>query len=291
MFQNITSDNGTTQIKNALKADYEQVAKFLNQNIQIHRHLDWFSALHWLGRSTYLLEIRNNEISALLCAVPENESIAWLRVFAVQFHQNIQNSWLQLLKAAKYQLIEMDIHQIVTLSLHPWFEKLINKSGFQNRQNISVLEWQGKLPEKQSINQDVIVRSMRAGDLNQVAGIDHQSFPPIWQNSIDGLEKAFNQTGICTVACANDQIVGYQISTTSSISGHLARLAVLPAYQKQGIAFTLVYDLLQKFKIQGLWRVTVNTQSDNQNSLHLYGKFGFKRTAEEIPVYSLNLSN
>jgi RimJ/RimL family protein N-acetyltransferase len=47
--------------------------------------------------------------------------------------------------------------------------------------------------------------------------------------------------------------------------------------------------LLQKFDERGLWRVTVNTQSDNKPSLKLYKKFGFKKTKEEIPAYELNL--
>jgi ribosomal protein S18 acetylase RimI-like enzyme len=74
-----------------------------------------------------------------------------------------------------------------------------------------------------------------------------------------------------------------------TIYGHLARLAVHPEFQRMGIAYSLVYDLLRQFDQQGFWRVTVNTQSDNQPSLSLYKQFGFKRTGEEIPVYDLIL--
>jgi len=126
-------------------------------------------------------------------------------------------------------------------------------------------------------------------DLPVVEEIDRLAFPPLWQNSLSGLTKAFNQTGISTVAIKDGEIVGYQISTAMTIYGHLARLAVHPECQREGIAYTLVYDLLKRFDQRGFWRVTVNTQSDNRASLRLYEKFGFERTSEEIPVYSLRI--
>ena len=126
-------------------------------------------------------------------------------------------------------------------------------------------------------------------DLAAIEAIDQAAFPSLWQNSLAGLTKAFHQPGISTVAVKGDSIVGYQISTAMTIYGHLARLAVEPDEQRQGIAYALVYDLLKQFEHRGFWRVTVNTQSDNRASLRLYQKFGFVRTKEEIKVYELQL--
>jgi ribosomal protein S18 acetylase RimI-like enzyme len=81
-------------------------------------------------------------------------------------------------------------------------------------------------------------------------------------------------------------IIGYQISTTSAMGGHLARLAVLPAYQGRRIGYALLNDLLRQFVYRGIFRVTVNTQSDNLASLKLYEKAGFERTGERYPVYT-----
>jgi len=150
------------------------------------------------------------------------------------------------------------------------------------------LEWQGNFPKLLNQNEQVQIRRMQLNDLSKVIEIDHLAFPPLWQNTFEEFQKACCLSGIMTVASINGKLVGYQISTISAIGGHLARLAVLPEYQRKGIAFNLVYDVLEKFKEQKCSKVTVNTQSDNKPSLALYQKFGFKQTTEKIPVYELD---
>jgi ribosomal protein S18 acetylase RimI-like enzyme len=83
----------------------------------------------------------------------------------------------------------------------------------------------------------------------------------------------------------NDEVVGYQISTRNPKAGHLARLAVDPIYQNQGIGSALLGDVLDRFQRQGLLQVTVNTQSENQASIELYQKLGFQQLEDIYPVY------
>lgn len=277
------------KIIEATPENYEQIARFLNQNNQIHRHLDWFGTLDWLGFQPYLLLMDNNKIQAVLCATPENKESSWVRTFVAQKRTPLEETWHQLLDKAVKNLREKGIKQLAALALHTWFEGLLSTSGFKKRQNIVVLEWGGKLPKIEIKNSKIIIRPMHMDDLSKVHEIDKIAFSPLWQNSYAGLLKAYEQPGISTVAVNNGEIVGYQISTSMTIYGHLARLAVHPNFQRMGIAYTLVHDLLRQFDQQGFWRVTVNTQSDNSPSLSLYKQFGFRRTGEEIPVYELYL--
>lgn len=276
-------------VSRAAKSDYEPLANFFNQNPCIHRHLDWFSPLEWLGQQPFLLEKENEQVQAVFCAVPENKEIAWVRVFGLCKSQPMTPTWEQMLSSAIQDLQKKKVHTLASLSLHAWFKNLLEGSGFNHSQDIVVLEWQGQLPHQARINDSIEIRKMLITDLPEVDRIDQQAFPPLWQNAPAGLSKAFNQTGISTVAVKNHRIVGYQISTAMTIYGHLARLAVDPECQREGIAFTLVYDLLQRFERRGFLRVTVNTQSDNRASLKLYDRFGFQATGEKIPVYCLTL--
>jgi ribosomal protein S18 acetylase RimI-like enzyme len=273
----------------ASKADCEPIANFLNLNPHIHRHLDWFSPLEWLGKQPFLIEKAGDQIQAILCAVPENQETAWIRVFGIQERLQIGDLWQILLEQTIKCLRQKKISHLASLSLHSWFQALLEESGFDHRQNIVVLEWQGELSNSNPTNPDVEIRTMKSNDLSTVEKIDRLAFPPLWQNSTAGLTKAFHQTGISTVAVINGKLVGYQISTAMTIYGHLARLAVHPNHQNQRIAYTLVQDLLKRFEQRGFWRVTVNTQSDNIASLKLYDKFNFEPTGEEIPVFERKL--
>jgi len=272
-------------ITEATKHDYDQLANFLNQDNRIHRHLDWFSPLDWLGSQPFLIERTDNKIRAILCTTPENKQAAWVRVFGTRKDLPGKESWQRLLPKAIKKLRDKNLRCLAALALHSWFETLLVDSGFVNRQNILVLEWQGDFPNQIVQNQAVRIRQMVLDDLPTVGRIDQLAFPPLWQNSLVGLKTAFKQTGISTVALINNEIIGYQISTSMTIYGHLARLAVLPDFQRKGVAYTLVYDLLKRFKKRGFQRITVNTQSDNKPSLNLYSKFEFTRTSEKIRVY------
>lgn len=122
-------------------------------------------------------------------------------------------------------------------------------------------------------------------DLDLISEIDHDAFDTVWKNSPESLALAYEQSSHASVAEFEDEIVGYQYSTTSSMGAHLARLAVKKKMQGKGIGYLLVYQLLNQFRKQGVEHVTVNTQKNNVASLALYSKAGFNITGESYRVY------
>jgi ribosomal-protein-alanine N-acetyltransferase len=94
---------------------------------------------------------------------------------------------------------------------------------------------------------------------------------------------------LATVAEADGQILGYQLSTRNPLGAHLARLAVRPEMQGRGLGRALIADLIQQAERHGMYHLTVNTQSDNLSSLALYKKIGFSETGERYPVYQLQV--
>jgi ribosomal-protein-alanine N-acetyltransferase len=126
-------------------------------------------------------------------------------------------------------------------------------------------------------------------DFPRVYEIDQGAFEPIWRISLGHLEFAYQEAFSASVAILRDRIVGYQISTINPQGGHLARLAVDPAFQNQGVGSAILGDVMDRFQRQGVVQVSVNTQTRNQVSLELYHKFGFMLLDEVYPVYQYTL--
>ena len=51
----------------------------------------------------------------------------------------------------------------------------------------------------------------------------------------------------------------------------------------------LLSDLIQRFARRGIYALTVNTQSTNMRSRHLYERFEFQPTGYNLPVWTTNL--
>ena len=136
----------------------------------------------------------------------------------------------------------------------------------------------------------MILRPMALSDLPEVYILDGFAFDHLWQNSLDGLTLALNQAAYATVLEVGNRIIAYQISTPTSFGAHLARLAVLPDFQRQHLGSILVRNLQEYFREKGFETVSVNTQDDNQASLALYRKMGFHLTGKSFPVYTYSVT-
>jgi ribosomal-protein-alanine N-acetyltransferase len=150
-----------------------------------------------------------------------------------------------------------------------------------------MLNWDGDQRPARKLQSGVKIRPMTNMDLGAVYQIDFAAFEPLWQNSQESLEIAFQQSILASVAEIGERLVGYQISTPTPVGGHLARLAVIPECQQQGIGYGLLDDLLNKFEGRSVQRVTVNTQHRNLASLALYQKAGFRLAGEAYPILEL----
>lgn len=272
-------------ITQATPADQLDIDRFLSENHTAHRHLDWLNPLDWIGEKPFLLEKNVHKIQAILLTAPEVPEATWVRLFSTKQNASIETTWQQMLSAALPILKHQGIKQLAGLGLSEWFQKLLIGSDFSLSNGIVVLERIERIPIPELSQPGIVIRPMQTEHLPQVFAIDQLAFVPLWQNSLAGLSKAFQQQGICTVAVKSDAIVGFQISTVFGGHGHLARLAVHPQHQGQQIASLLTADLLIQCSKEQIWQMTVNTQADNLSSLTLYQKFGFYLTGERIPVF------
>ena len=132
--------------------------------------------------------------------------------------------------------------------------------------------------------------SPETSDLDTITEIDHAAFTAPWQMSHDEIYQGMRVSAYSTLAMHNDQPVGYQITTTHGMNGHLARLAVHPSAQGSGIGGALLRDMLAWFRRRDILSITVNTQNSNVKSQRLYEVYGFQRNGYDLPVWMHTLS-
>jgi ribosomal protein S18 acetylase RimI-like enzyme len=277
-------------IRKATKQDYPALSFFVGASESVYRHLDWRASLDWLGYEPYLILQKHETILAVLACPPDPIGIAWIRLFAAASPLiNPFQAWNFLFPRAK-DAFKPDLPiTFAALGLQDWFINLLSENCFIHHQDIVVLEWAGNLPAKIALPQGMVLRPMISSDLPEVQILDEMAFHRLWQNSLDGLTMALSQAAYATVLEAENSIIAYQISSPTSFGAHLARLAVLPKFQRQRIGIMLVRDLQEYFRGKGFEIISVNTQDDNQASLALYRKMGFHLTGESFPVYTFSL--
>jgi ribosomal protein S18 acetylase RimI-like enzyme len=270
--------------------DYSILNTFLNQNVLIHRHLDWKPPLRWLDKQPFLILERDNSPIAILACPPEPDQVAWIRIFAVASNVSYRTAWRFLWEHIKHNFPTSTGVVVVAIAIPKWFQILLRENNFQHSTDIVVLEWCGYPPPVKSSLSSVFIRPMKADDLPAVSEVDSAAFAPVWRNSLDSLKLAFEQAAYASVAEADNKIIGYQLSTSAGTSNrHLARLAVTPAIQRNHIGYNLVRDLIEDSEHNGVWQITVNTQSANQASINLYKDLGFRETGDKFPVFIMPL--
>jgi ribosomal protein S18 acetylase RimI-like enzyme len=272
-------------IRQANSSDQKQLANLIHFGTLVHRHLDWRPPLEWIGHDPFLVLEEDNRLVAALACPPDPPSVVWIRLFVAYDEENLVVSWSQLWSQA-LEMISPDPNlQVAAIPLQNWFQRLLKASQFQTTTDVVMLIWDnGKIPPEQP-SPEISIRPMTIDDLSQIEVLDKTAFGSLWHNSQTSLEYAFKQAAFATTADIDGDIVGYQISTSMQMGGHLARLATHPQYQRQGIGYAILRDLLVQFKQRGAMRITVNTQEDNLASIALYENAGFTRTSETYPVY------
>jgi ribosomal protein S18 acetylase RimI-like enzyme len=275
-------------IRSAHRDDRRQIANLIHEP-RVHRHLDWRPPLDWIGHEPFLVGENDRDLVAVLACPPDPPDIAWIRLLAVSADADPQEAWSSMWAIAREKLTHLDGVVAAAIPLHDWFLNLLVGSGFTQASTVIMLEWNpSDLPPGRSTS-PVSLRTMSFDDIQTVEHLDNLAFNRLWCNSSTSLELALRQAAVAVVAEIEGQIVGYQISTANHMGGHLARLAIHPDFQGEGIGYSLVRDLLKQFEMRGAKRVTVNTQKDNIASLALYKKANFHTTGEKFPVYQYPL--
>lgn len=277
--------NINVQVRRAVSADHRQISSLILYESNTHRHLDWRSALDWIGSRNYWVLDEGGTITAAFACPEDPPNIAWIRLFTHQSHLTGPEAWSALWEIAHPEVLSQNPQtHLAAIVVKQWFQSLLLASGFEIKQDIVLLQRPSDLPTPELSQKNIHIRKMQPADLESVTQVDLEAFGPFWHNTLDSLHRAFSLAVHATIAEDDSGMVGYQISTGNPFGAHLARLAVRPEAQGKGAGTALVGDLIQQLSGRLNRTLSVNTQSDNVASLALYKRMGFIRTGEYFPV-------
>jgi ribosomal protein S18 acetylase RimI-like enzyme len=277
-------------VRLASPADRNAIVTLMRFDERVHVHLDWKPVEDWLGNQPFLVAERGRRVLGSLACPPDPPDTAWLRLFTQADEVPAAEMWGLLWGRAETMLRERGVGMMAALTMDRWMERLVTDAGFEETHGVVVLSrLRASVPAVQP-PPGLRIRQAEAADQPAIIATDTAAFASPWQMSGELLAWAIERADYLTVAERNGAIVGYQLSTPSHQGAHLARLAVLPDHQGQGVGALLLWELLDHYQRRGAHEITVNTQDTNKASLALYRRMGFVLTGQRFPVFQCALA-
>lgn len=268
------------------------VRDLLFRAYRVHTHLDWQETDQWLEdgeRYPMRLAWQNGHLLGIMAASEPVDGTCWLRVVSINDHAEAQPLLARLWDELVPELRARGVHSVALLLVRNWIATYAAALGFQFLEEIITFRRPPLTIPLDTPPAGLSIRLTTPDDLPTILTVDNRAFSPPWQMEHDELRAAVRISACCTVAEMRGEIIGYQLSTLYFDGAHLARLAVTPEAQRIGIARALLIDLLRRFERRSVLSMTVNTQSSNARSQHLYTGFGFERTGYDLPVWTIEI--
>ncbi len=282
--------NNIIKQRQAKISDSDRIKQFLDEDVLVHKHLDWKEPLAWIGSDGFLIDETDDEISGVLVCTHEEHGGAWIRMFAAPRMAPLEVTWKRLWKSYIDIAQTQPLENVASLSFSNWYCTLLENITFRHTLDIVFFEHNDPTALKIYQSPGIYVREMESTDLEVVEQIDHSAFSHMWQVSRQTIEGFLGVDGYSSIAMMNGQIVGYQASSVFLNKAHINRIAINPQFQNKHIGTTLLGSLFEHLTLMGVTSISVNTQSNNSASLALYQRSGFRLQDNKIPVLEQNFN-
>jgi len=97
-------------------------------------------------------------------------------------------------------------------------------------------------------------------------------------------ELMADRATVTIVGCDHDRVVGFAVMTFGDERAHLVLMAVVPEYQRRGVASELLRWLLESAVVAGTTAIHLELREHNVPALGFYRAHGFSE-ARELPGY------
>lgn len=134
------------------------------------------------------------------------------------------------------------------------------------------------------MDERIIIREFRPDQYDSLVKMWSEAglaFKPAGRDSRDKLESELDRgPGVLLVAELEGELVGSVLVTHDGRKGWINRLAVLPAWRREGIASSLVAEAQNILDRAGIEITAVLIEGDNPESKNLFRKLGFAQHSD-----------
>ncbi|MDE2948489.1 MAG: GNAT family N-acetyltransferase [Chloroflexota bacterium] len=261
------------------------------RSLWTHKHLDWHSAEQWLNREMghVALAWQGDQLLGYIGLSQPIDGWSWIRLLGIRDGRMPGRVVRELWEAAEARCAAQGISNVLILMIANWLPAYLRERGFSHADDIITMSRIGGSPPAAPA-MPLQIRAAHDEDMDSILRIDRLAFAPPWQLTESDMWQARRDASSLTAAELDGELIAYQLSTRQDNVGHLARLAVHPAYRRQGIASALLQRLIVDFKRQNLTELSVNTQLSNPASQRLYERHGFFRNGYDIELWRKQLT-
>jgi ribosomal-protein-alanine N-acetyltransferase len=122
---------------------------------------------------------------------------------------------------------------------------------------------------------DLRIEKLKRRDLRYVLPIEAEVFPEPWTVAVFNSELALRHGRLYRAAWAGDDLAGYIGFLFLDEEAHITTIATAPAYQRSGVARTLIVDGIRTLLISGVKHLSLEVAAHNEPAQALYRRFGF----------------
>jgi [ribosomal protein S18]-alanine N-acetyltransferase len=122
---------------------------------------------------------------------------------------------------------------------------------------------------------DLRIEKLRRRDLRYVLPIEALVFPEPWSVGVFNSELALRHGRLYRAAWHGDDLAGYIGFMMVDDEAHITTIATAPAYQRRGVASTLLIDGIYTLLPTGVRHLSLEVAASNERAQTLYRRFGF----------------
>jgi [ribosomal protein S18]-alanine N-acetyltransferase len=119
------------------------------------------------------------------------------------------------------------------------------------------------------------IEKLKRRDLRKLLPIESAVFPEPWSPEVFNSELALRKGRLYRAAWDGEEMAGYIGFLIVDDEAHMTTIATAPAYQRNGVAITMIVDALRTLRAGGIKHISLEVAANNRPAQSLYRRFGF----------------